>query len=88
MLQMPSCPFFRCLLFVSVFTLAVGGGLFANDLETLSEKYRQARSTAGRPGAPAGIRAGPDCALLAVNTPDASFAASPALAGDDLPARR
>ncbi len=53
MLQMPSCPFFRCLLFVSVFTLAVGGGLFANDLETLSEKYRQARSSAGRPGTPA-----------------------------------
>ena len=50
MFKKPSRVFFRGLLFLSFFTLAAGGGLFANDLETLSEKYRQARGSAGKPG--------------------------------------
>ena len=53
MLKMPSYAFFCGLLFVIFFVLTAGGGLLANDLETLTEKYRQARSSAGRPGSPA-----------------------------------
>ena len=50
MFKKPSHVFFHGLLFLSFFTLAADDGLFANDLETLSEKYRQARGSAGKPG--------------------------------------
>ena len=50
MFKKPSHVFFHGLLFLSFFTLAASDGLFANDLETLSEKYRQARGSAGKPG--------------------------------------
>ena len=42
---------FACGVFFGLlFAPAAGEALYGNDLDTLTEKYRQARSSAGKPG--------------------------------------